>query len=149
MRKIIDGKLYDTETAKVVGDYQYSNYTDFNYFYECLYKKRTGEYFLYYEGGPASKYSKYVGSGTTSGSSGIEPLDYFEAQKFVEKRLSVSVYDSEFGLPDETGSKEIFSIVLSAESAFLLRKMSGMLNKTLSFTVDKIIFDYYQNEYGE
>ena len=53
MKKIINGKMYDTDTAKelvsvtngyCMGDLYYSK--------TALYQKRTGEYFVYSEGGP-------------------------------------------------------------------------------------------------
>jgi len=55
MKKIINGKRYDTETAQLIGSASYSNRTDFRFWSEELYRKKTGEFFLYGEGGPASK----------------------------------------------------------------------------------------------
>lgn len=51
MKKIINGKKYDTETATSVGEYS-SNYacSDYKHYDETLYKKKTGEFFLYGEG---------------------------------------------------------------------------------------------------
>ena len=47
--KVIDGKMYDTRTAKAV--YEYENEEDgmSPWYRETLYRKRTGEYFLYGE----------------------------------------------------------------------------------------------------
>ena len=43
---IINGKLYNTETATYVGGYSNGlSINDFNYYDEELYRKRTGEYF--------------------------------------------------------------------------------------------------------
>ena len=52
MKKIINGRKYDTETAKEIG-YWSNGYpcSDFNHCEETLYLKKTGEYFLYGEGG--------------------------------------------------------------------------------------------------
>ena len=48
MKKIINGKLYDTDTAKEVFAISCGNGpSDFHYYAEQLYRKRTGEYFLY------------------------------------------------------------------------------------------------------
>ena len=56
MKKIINGKLYDTETAKLIGrSYHGEGPRDFRHYSEELYRKRTGEYFLYGEGGPMSR----------------------------------------------------------------------------------------------
>lgn len=48
MKKIINGKAYNTETAKELGSY-WNGYPhgDFSYVCETLYVKRTGEYFLH------------------------------------------------------------------------------------------------------
>ena len=47
MKKIINGKMYNTETAKYCGGYEFSNCGDFNYVCEELYQKKTGELYLY------------------------------------------------------------------------------------------------------
>lgn len=58
MKKIINGKKYDTETANAVGAYANSGrWCDFTHYEETLYQKRTGEYFLHGEGGPMTKYA--------------------------------------------------------------------------------------------
>lgn len=58
MKKIINKKSYDTETAKVVCSYSYIFSGDFQRVTETLYRKKTGEFFLHGVGGPASKYSR-------------------------------------------------------------------------------------------
>ena len=47
MKKIINGKKYDTETAKWLGDYWNGlGGNDFKKLFETLYQKKTGDYFL-------------------------------------------------------------------------------------------------------
>ena len=47
MKKIINSKKYDTKTAKEIGIYCASlSVSDFGYFEETLYRKKTGEFFL-------------------------------------------------------------------------------------------------------
>ena len=60
MKKIINGKMYNTETARKRGEYEYSNRRDFNYVSEELFRKRTGEFFTAGEGGAASKYAQTI-----------------------------------------------------------------------------------------
>ena len=101
MKKIINGKKYDTETAKFIDDFSNNlSIDDFKYFYEGLYKKRTGEFFLEFEGGALSKYSQWSGNGYCGGS-GIVPLSLDEAKKWVENHLSVSDYEDVFGEVEE------------------------------------------------
>ena len=47
MKKIVGGKLYNTETATCYGSYEYSYRRDYKHFLEKLYQKTTGEFYLY------------------------------------------------------------------------------------------------------
>lgn len=97
MKKIIGGKKYDTGTAKKMGSHSYSHPGDFSYFSEELYRKKTGEFFLFGEGGASSKYSKSCGCNTWSGSEEIIPLTELEAKKWAEKHLTADEYEEIFG----------------------------------------------------
>jgi hypothetical protein len=101
MKKIINGKRYDTETAQLIGSTSYSNRTDFYFWSEELYRKKTGEFFLYGEGGPASKYSRSTGQNSWSGGEKIAPLTREEAQEWAEKYLDADEYEEVFGRIEE------------------------------------------------
>lgn len=101
MKKIINGKLYNTETAKCVGSDRYSYPRDFHYWCETLYRKKGGDYFLHGEGGPASKYAEKVDSNGWSGGESIIPMNIDEAKKWAEVHLDVDEYIEEFGEPEE------------------------------------------------
>ena len=47
MKKVINGALYDTKTAKLLGEDSYSNPGDFHYWTEQLYRTKSGKYFLH------------------------------------------------------------------------------------------------------
>lgn len=97
MKKIIEGKRYDTETARKVGEFSSpGSRRDFQYYEESLYQKRTGEYFLAGEGGPASKYSRKTGQNEWSGGKDITPVTEAEAQAWAEKHLDADEYEKEF-----------------------------------------------------
>lgn len=96
MRTIINGRKYDTETAKLICQNQYSNNNNDGYYVEKLYRKKTEEFFLYGCGGPTSKYSKQSGNFSNSGSM-IIPFSETEAAEFVEKHASVEIYEELFG----------------------------------------------------
>lgn len=57
------------------------SYRDFRYVEETLYRKRTGEFFLFGQGGPASKYAVSTGLNSWSGGSKIIPLSVAEAKQ--------------------------------------------------------------------
>ena len=101
MRKIINGKMYDTETAKEIG--QASNNlssSDFRYYEEKLFRKKTGEFFLYGHGGPLTEYRKACGD-MWSGGSKIIPISLDEAKIWVENNLWAELYIELFGEVDE------------------------------------------------
>lgn len=100
MKKIINGKVYDTRTAEQVGSFSRC-FGDFSDYDEELYRKRTGEFFLYGSGGPMSPYSRATGQNSWSGGEGIRPLTYAEAQEWAEEALDADDYVAIFGDPGE------------------------------------------------
>lgn len=84
MKKTINGKRYDTETAELVAEYSYSNSNDFHYLSEELYRTKKGNWFIAGEGGAASKYAKSSGN-SSFGSSDIEAISKDEALEWLQK----------------------------------------------------------------
>lgn len=102
MKKIINGKKYDTETAKRVGCWSNNyNWGDFNWCAERLYKKKNGEFFLHGEGGAMSIYSRSFGQNEWRGGESIRPLTESEAKLWAEKHLDGDEYESIFGEVEE------------------------------------------------
>lgn len=102
MKKIINGKMYNTETAEFIGEDSYSNLRDFNYYADSLYRKKNGEFFLVGEGGPNSKYSREVGTNEWSGThDNVILLSQKEAEEWIETHCSADIYISLFGEPEE------------------------------------------------
>lgn len=99
MKKIIDGKMYNTETAKELGYYQRNSCT-FSRICEILYKTKKGNYFLDGCGGPQSKYAVYDGNEVCGGED-IIPLSEEAARKWAEQYLEADVYVEEFGEVEE------------------------------------------------
>lgn len=102
MKKIINGKMYDTDTATLVADYSNNlSYRDFGWLVENLYQKRTGEFFLYGEGGGLTKYAHHFANGSRCEGSRIIPLTLAEAKEWVEQKCDVHTYIEVFGEPEE------------------------------------------------
>lgn len=102
MKKIINGKKYNTETAKELGywENEYS-ISDFRYCTETLYKKRTGEFFLYGEGGAMTGYAKRCEDDSWCGGEDITPLTLEGAKKWAERHLTADKYIEIFGEVEE------------------------------------------------
>lgn len=97
MKKIINGRLYNTETSVVLAKRESGYfYGDYRSFEEILYKKSTGEYFLYGTGGALSKYAMEAGGDIMAGEN-IFPLTEEEATQWAEKYLTCEQYVSIFG----------------------------------------------------
>lgn len=96
MKQIINGCLYDTETATCIGDWNNGfGTTDFNYCSEELYRKKGGEYFLYGHGGAMSVYSEPCGDSWCGGST-IITMSESEAREWAEKHLTADEYMAVF-----------------------------------------------------
>ena len=101
MKKIINGRKYDTDTAEALASYWNGlGGSDFAHCTETLYRKKTGEFFLHGEGGPMSKYSHSYGNMTCGGEK-IIPLTEDEAKEFVERRCDGDEYEAIFGPVEE------------------------------------------------
>lgn len=114
MKKVIKGKLYDTEKATEVGSWHDGYPSDFRYVCETLYRKRTGEYFLHGEGGPMSRYAQSCGQNQWTGGESITPLTYEAAKQWAEDHLDADEYEAEFGIPEEDAEHDLHVIVSEA-----------------------------------
>lgn len=135
MKKIINGKLYDTETAKEVGLRAHGEGPrDFHYFVERLYRKRTGEYFLHGEGGPMTQYARTIGQNQWSGGEKIMPLDYQTAREWAEKHMDADDYMEEFGPVSEDGNGErtVLTISLDVATAERIRRAAKEAGMSVS-----------------
>lgn len=100
MKKIINGKMYNTATASLVGGIVRGYPGDFRYFAEDLYRKNNGEFFLYGEGGPLSEYRVSDGTNEWTGSWTIRKMTDDEARAWAEKNCTTEEYIAVFGEPE-------------------------------------------------
>ena len=96
MKKIIGGKLYDTETAIRIGECNNGEMpTSFHYQSETLYRKKNGEFFLLIDGVPEKSSGYYI---TTCK---IEKINLEHAKEWCELNLSGEEYMDVFGQVNE------------------------------------------------
>lgn len=140
MKKIISGKQYNTETAKEVGSWANAgNWRDVNHAEETLYLKKTGEYFLFGEGGPASKYAEPVGSNSWTSGCRIMPMTWEEARSWAEKHLSTDDYEDAFGAVAEDDSRITVHMSLSAGAVDTAKRAAAQAGMTLSAYIETLI----------
>lgn len=102
MKKIINGKKYDTETANQIGYHSNTdNKGDFRWWGEALYQKKTGEFFIHGEGNAASKYARSISANAWCGDERIIPLTLDDAKEWAAKFMEVDEYEKIFGEVEE------------------------------------------------
>lgn len=98
MKKVIEGHLYNTETARELGftsnGVEFVN--DFRYASETLYATRSGLYFLHCYGGPMTRYARRRGDEWGFGET-IVPLSEEAAREWGEAHLDADGYGKAFG----------------------------------------------------
>lgn len=142
MKKIIDGKCYNTDTAKLEGVYE-NNYpsNDFNWIREEFYRKKTGEFFIYAEGGSHTQYAERLTENNWSGGSEIIPLSYESAKKWAEKYISEEEYERLFGTISEDNERRLVSISISVSAHKKARRKASMREISLSEYIEKLILE--------
>lgn len=141
MKKIIKNKVYDTETAQRLAEYEPNPYqSDFSYFCETLYRKKTGEFFLHGEGNAASKYSRSCGQNERCGGEQIIPMTYAESQKWAEEHLDGDDYIAIFGEPEEDDTCTKLTLSMSASQVAKLKQLAAQNGQQVGeFIVSKIL----------
>lgn len=140
MKKVINGKRYDTETAELCGSREYGYPGDFDHVSEELYQKRTGEFFLYGEGGANSKYRKEISMNSWSGGEKIIPLTDDEAREWAEEYLYATDYERLFTVTEEEDTgKKIQSFSISGDVIAKLTRLSRAHGLSRSQIIEDLI----------
>lgn len=119
MKKHINNKVYDTDTAKLIGKSE----TDEIEF--ALYKKRTAEYFLVNQ-------QKGIENAVPT----FVPLKYDEAKTFAEKHFKAE-YDAEF--QNKENGLNVLSVSVSAQTREKLDTIRAMKKKSISAIITEMI----------
>ena len=97
MKKIINRKVYNTDTAKQIAEAEASCMpSDFQYWCESLYRTPKGAYFIAGSGGAMSRYAKSLGGGSTGGSSDIYVLSTEQAVSWLEDNNQTAALEEHF-----------------------------------------------------
>lgn len=140
MKKIIKGKVYDTDTATFLAEYDSGHsVTDFQHYTEELYQKKTGEFFIYGEGGPASRYSQACPTGGWDGGRKIVPLTYEQAREWGEKNLDADEYEDIFGEVAEDDSRMTVTLSLSVGAVERAKRAAAQAGISLSGYIENLI----------
>ena len=137
MKKIINGKLYDTDKALRLGVAKGGE--GFSHWCEELYQKRTGEFFLYGQGGAMTKYAQALSDNSWSGGEKIMPLSFETARQWTKEHLSAEVYARAFGIPAEGEDFVALNIQIDAALMAKLRARAAEDGASLTATVAALL----------
>lgn len=140
MKKIIQGVLCDTSTAKHLGSASYLGSRDLAHWSEELYRTKSGKFFLYGEGGPSSRYAVTIGQNEWSGGEKIQLLSRETAMKWAEEYLDCDEYIAAFGNPEET--EKAMSIILPLKTRERLEALKRGTGMTFSEIIAQAIEKY-------
>lgn len=136
MKKIIQNRKYDTETATKLGwDAGGDGFTRWS---EELFRKRNGEFFLYGEGGPMTRYAEACDGGNWCGGEAITPLTPEAARQWAEEHLDADNYEAIFGDPGE-GDKVTLSLQIPAQLDAIIRRQAAEKRQTLTAYITQIL----------
>lgn len=141
MKKIINNRRYDTDTAKEIGKWDNGlPGGDFDYVSEHLYQKRTGEFFLHGDGGARSWCATTTDDGWQSGGEAIRPLTEEEAREWCERRLDAEAYEAIWGEPEE---------IVPTDSINEIRAKVGMTQEAFAEWIGVPLRTYQHWEMGD
>lgn len=139
MKKIINGKRYDTDTAKVIAEHEEGYVGDFAYYRETLYKKRGGEYFLHGYGHAASKYAESLGDNRWGAGESIVPLTYDTAREWAEANMDADAYEAEFGVVEDDGTSTTITVRIPTHLKAALDRRCATTGKGQSEVVAELL----------
>lgn len=132
MKKIINGKVYNTETASRVGAYESGFQGDIDYVCEELYRKKNGEFFVYAEGGAATSYAASRGADGYASGEAIKPMTYDEAAQWAERHLTGEQYEQIFGEVSEDDTTVKTMISTTAAEIEIIKRNAAKSGMTVS-----------------
>jgi hypothetical protein len=103
MKKIINGKRFDSHNAITIGHYDNighgaSSMSDFHWWEATLYRtQRSGQYFLAGEGGALSRFAQSAGQNSWTGGEDLVPMTKAEAMEWAERYLDAETVEEYFG----------------------------------------------------
>lgn len=141
MKKVIDGSLYDTETAKSLGQKWFDCTDRLSWMSETLYRTKSGKYFVYGEGGCNSRYAVRTECDRWASGAKIIPMSLDEAQKWAEEHLTGDEYLDAFGPTQERTAVSVSP--RTRERLEALKKSTGM---TYGNIIDVAVAQYAESK---
>lgn len=140
MNKVIRGKRYNTESAKLVGTWE-ANEPENSDFWEKeeLYQKRSGEFFLIGQGGAQTQYARFSMGGESKPGVELRPIEPEEASDWAEEHLTADEYEALFGPVAEDGSRGRITLTLLNSTIETVRREAQRRKMNFNEYLEKLI----------
>lgn len=147
MNKVIRGKRYNTETAKLVGTWE-ANEPENSDFWEKeeLYQKRSGEFFLIGQGGAQTQYARFSMGGESKPGIELRPIEPEEASDWAEEHLTADEYEALFGPIAEDGSRGRITLTLLNSTIDTVRREAQRRKMNFNEYLEKLIAQQMKEE---
>ena len=136
MKKVVQGVLCDTDTAKMLGDYEHDQKSSHHWYTERLYRTKSGKYFIHGEGHAASPYAKKVAQSEWAPGEAIKLMPPEAARQWAEDHLDAAEYISAFGEPEEMSSV-LIADETKEKLVELKRKTGKDIDRLIAEAVDR------------
>lgn len=147
MKKTINGKLYNTETARLVGTWEIRGKEDDpRNIKERLYQKKTGEYFLYGEGGAKSRYRRSSGDNCWTYGYQIIPLTYESAERWAKEHLDSEESEAIFGNMFKDETKRIICVSVTVATHEKLKRIAVEKSTSVGNVIESLLEEQMQLE---
>lgn len=147
MNKVIRGKRYNTETAKLVGTWE-ANEPENSDFWEKeeLYQKRSGEFFLIGQSGAQTQYARFSMGGESKPGIELRPIEPEEASDWAEEHLTADEYEALFGPVAEDGSRGRITLTLLNSTIDTVRREAQRRKMNFNEYLEKLIAQQMKEE---
>lgn len=141
MRKIKEGRQYDTEAAMYVASCTHGIEGDPDWYTEKLYRKKTGEFFIAGEGGEKTRYAHRL-YGTVGPGFDIIPLDHEDVRAWSadhEVPIPTELFDAGYGKGDRAG--RYVGAMVSEEAVERLSLASRRTGESKAKILERLIME--------
>ena len=143
MKRIIENRVYDTDTAKLIATVKNDRHigADRKTLEESLYQKKNGEFFLYRPNlaGTDAAHNIGISSCPHDKENHIFALTYEQACKWGESEMSADDWLAVFGEPEEDDSKAQIHVNLSKAAIIKLKQAAQKDGQTVSAYIENWI----------
>ena len=140
VKRIIDGKLYDTERSTLIAESRYEGVSDEEHYKEALYRNDYGVLFLAAEGGVESFYAALLHGGKPARGTDVIPLTASEACRWLEDHDHIEEIELLFGKQPQAGRDTLpIDLRVSPELKARIELAAAMENETVNELLTRLV----------